>query len=120
MAYYAICDREAGLVGLAVTNAGMNLTPTGGTGKFGNNPFAMSIGAGRWWLTGSASAGTARPNLARELVAERGGGDRPSRHPRRPDQPPADTSSRSVTPSRSAVAFSSFAVNAVSGTPSDW
>jgi LDH2 family malate/lactate/ureidoglycolate dehydrogenase len=50
MAYYAIRAREAGLVGLAITNAGMNMTPTGGSQKIvGNNPFAMAVPTTREW-----------------------------------------------------------------------
>src|SRR6187551_2000789 len=41
MAYYALRARAADLIGIAITNAGMNMTPTGGTQKIiGNNPFA--------------------------------------------------------------------------------
>src|SRR5262249_44696050 len=40
MAYYAIRAREHDLIGLAITNAGMNMTPTGGRANIiGNNPF---------------------------------------------------------------------------------
>jgi len=50
MAYYAIRAREAGLIGLAITNAGMNMTPTGGSAKIiGNNPFAMAVPTTRAW-----------------------------------------------------------------------
>jgi LDH2 family malate/lactate/ureidoglycolate dehydrogenase len=50
MAYYAIRARAAGLIGLAITNAGMNMTPTGGTQKIiGNNPFAMAVPTTRAW-----------------------------------------------------------------------
>ncbi len=50
MAYYAIRARAAGQIGLAITNAGMNMTPTGGTGKIiGNNPFAMAVPTSREW-----------------------------------------------------------------------
>ena len=50
MAYYAMRARQAGLIGLAITNAGMNMTPTGGTGKIiGNNPFAMAVPTTREW-----------------------------------------------------------------------
>lgn len=50
MAYYAIRARAAGLIGLAITNAGMNMTPTGGTQKLvGNNPFAMAVPTSRDW-----------------------------------------------------------------------
>ena len=50
MAYYAIRAREAGLIGLAITNAGMNMTPTGGTAKIiGNNPLAMAVPTTREW-----------------------------------------------------------------------
>src|SRR5919202_6453675 len=38
MAYYAIRAVPHGLIGIAITNAGMNMTPTGGTQKLiGNN-----------------------------------------------------------------------------------
>jgi LDH2 family malate/lactate/ureidoglycolate dehydrogenase len=44
MAYYAIQARTAGLIGIAITNAGMNTIPTGGTTNIvGNNPFAMTV-----------------------------------------------------------------------------
>lgn len=50
MAYYAIRARKQGLIGLAITNAGMNMTPTGGTAKIiGNNPFAMAVPTNREW-----------------------------------------------------------------------
>lgn len=50
MAYYAIRAREAGLIGLAITNAGMNMAPTGGSAKIvGNNPFAMAVPTTREW-----------------------------------------------------------------------
>ena len=50
MAYYAIRAREQGLIGLAITNAGMNMTPIGGTSKIvGNNPFAIAIPTTREW-----------------------------------------------------------------------
>ena len=50
MAYYAIRAREAGLIGLAITNAGMNMTPTGGTAKIvGNTPLAMAVPTTREW-----------------------------------------------------------------------
>jgi len=50
MAYYAIRAREQGLIGLAITNAGMNMTPVGGTKKIiGNNPFAMAVPTNREW-----------------------------------------------------------------------
>lgn len=50
MAYYAIRAREHGLIGLAITNAGMNMTPTGGTKKLvGNNPFAMAVPTNKDW-----------------------------------------------------------------------
>jgi len=38
------------LIGLAITNAGMNMTPIGGTAKIvGNNPFAIAIPTTREW-----------------------------------------------------------------------
>jgi LDH2 family malate/lactate/ureidoglycolate dehydrogenase len=50
MAYYAIRAREHDLVGLAITNAGMNMTPTGGRANIiGNNPFAMAVPTTRSW-----------------------------------------------------------------------
>jgi LDH2 family malate/lactate/ureidoglycolate dehydrogenase len=50
MAYYAIRSRAAGLIGIAITNAGMNMTPTGGAKKIiGNNPFAMAVPTTRDW-----------------------------------------------------------------------
>src|SRR3954454_19327503 len=50
MAYYAIRAREQGLIGLAITNAGMNMTPVGGTKNIiGNNPFAMAVPTTREW-----------------------------------------------------------------------
>jgi len=50
MAYYAIRAREHDLIGLAITNAGMNMTPTGGSAKIiGNNPFAMAVPTTREW-----------------------------------------------------------------------
>jgi LDH2 family malate/lactate/ureidoglycolate dehydrogenase len=48
MASYAIRAREQGLIGLAITNAGMNMTPIGGTSKIvGNNPFAIGVPTNR-------------------------------------------------------------------------
>lgn len=50
MAYYAIRARTHDLIGLAITNAGMNMNPTGGTAKIvGNNPFAMAVPTTRAW-----------------------------------------------------------------------
>jgi len=50
MAYYAIRAREQGLIGIAITNAGMNMTPVGGTKNIiGNNPFAMAVPTTREW-----------------------------------------------------------------------
>src|SRR3954465_14620585 len=50
MAYYAIRAREQGLIGLAITHAGLNMTPIGGTAKIvGNNPFAIAIPSNREW-----------------------------------------------------------------------
>ena len=38
------------MIGLAITNAGMNMTPAGGTSKIiGNNPFAMAMPTSREW-----------------------------------------------------------------------
>ena len=42
--------RAAGLIGIAITNAGMNMAPTGGAKKIvGNNPFAMAVPTTRDW-----------------------------------------------------------------------
>lgn len=50
MAYYAIRAMRQSLIGFATTNAGMNMTPTGGTQKLiGNNPFAMAVPTNRDW-----------------------------------------------------------------------
>ena len=50
MAYYAIRARAHDLIGLAITNAGMNMPPTGGSAKIvGNNPFAMAVPTTRAW-----------------------------------------------------------------------
>jgi LDH2 family malate/lactate/ureidoglycolate dehydrogenase len=50
MAYYAIRARQHELIGLAITNAGMNMTPTGGMSNIiGNNPFAMAVPTTRSW-----------------------------------------------------------------------
>src|SRR5206468_593261 len=50
MAYYAIRAIPHGLIGLATTNAGINMAPTGGTKKLvGNNPFAMAVPTSREW-----------------------------------------------------------------------
>jgi LDH2 family malate/lactate/ureidoglycolate dehydrogenase len=50
MAYYAVRAMQAGLIGFATTNAGINMPPTGGTTKLvGNNPFAMAVPTNRDW-----------------------------------------------------------------------
>lgn len=50
MAYYAVRAIPHGLIGYATTNAGINMTPTGGTVKLvGNNPFAIAIPTNRDW-----------------------------------------------------------------------
>ncbi len=50
MAYYAIMMADAGCIGFATTNAGMNMAPWGGTKKLvGNNPFAVAFPAGKPW-----------------------------------------------------------------------
>ncbi|MBM4418860.1 MAG: Ldh family oxidoreductase [Chloroflexi bacterium] len=50
MAYYPIRAIAHGLIGWAATNAGINMTPTGGTKKLvGNNPFAMAVPTNREW-----------------------------------------------------------------------
>ncbi len=48
MAYYAMQAAEQRCIGLAVTNAGINMMPTGGSEKLvGNNPLAYAIPTGR-------------------------------------------------------------------------
>jgi LDH2 family malate/lactate/ureidoglycolate dehydrogenase len=48
MAYWAMQAAEAQAIGLAVTNAGINMMPTGGREKLvGNNPLAYAIPTGR-------------------------------------------------------------------------
>src|SRR5919198_3062170 len=48
MAYYALQAAERRAIGFAVTNAGMNMMPTGGRVKLvGNNPLAYAIPTGR-------------------------------------------------------------------------
>jgi LDH2 family malate/lactate/ureidoglycolate dehydrogenase len=48
MAYYAMQAAEQKAIGFAVTNAGMNMMPTGGREKMvGNNPLAYAIPTGR-------------------------------------------------------------------------
>jgi LDH2 family malate/lactate/ureidoglycolate dehydrogenase len=50
MAYYAVRAMREGLIGFATTNAGINMTPTGGTVKLvGNNPFAIAVPTNREW-----------------------------------------------------------------------
>lgn len=50
MAYYAIRARRQDLIGIAITNAGMNMTPIGGTKKIvGNNPIAFAVPTSREW-----------------------------------------------------------------------
>ncbi|MGE3272316.1 MAG: Ldh family oxidoreductase [Chloroflexota bacterium] len=50
MGYYAVRARAQGLIGLAITNAGMNMTPIGGTAKIvGYNPFAIAVPTTRDW-----------------------------------------------------------------------
>jgi LDH2 family malate/lactate/ureidoglycolate dehydrogenase len=47
MAHYMIRTRAAGLIGIAIANAGMGMAPTGGAKRIiGNNPFAMARGKG--------------------------------------------------------------------------
>ncbi len=48
MAYYAMQAAEARAIGFAVTNAGINMMPTGGKAKLvGNNPLAYAVPTGR-------------------------------------------------------------------------
>ncbi len=48
MAYYAMQAAQRRSIGLAVTNAGINMMPTGGSQKLvGNNPLAYAIPTGR-------------------------------------------------------------------------
>lgn len=50
LAYYPIRAIRHGLIGFATTNAGLNMTPTGGTKKLlGNNPFAVAVPTNRDW-----------------------------------------------------------------------
>jgi LDH2 family malate/lactate/ureidoglycolate dehydrogenase len=50
MACYAIRARAANLIGIAITNAGLNMTPVGGAKNIiGNNPFTMAVPTTRDW-----------------------------------------------------------------------
>ncbi len=50
LAHYAVRAIPHGLIGFVTTNAGINMTPTGGTKKLiGNNPFAIAVPTNREW-----------------------------------------------------------------------
>lgn len=50
MAYWAVQALEADCIGLATTNAGLNMAPTGGRDKIvGNNPLAIAVPTNRPW-----------------------------------------------------------------------
>jgi LDH2 family malate/lactate/ureidoglycolate dehydrogenase len=50
MAYWAQMALEAGCIGLAITNAGINMAPTGGRDRLvGNNPLAIAVPTRRSW-----------------------------------------------------------------------
>jgi LDH2 family malate/lactate/ureidoglycolate dehydrogenase len=50
LAYYAIMARSAACIGLAITNAGINMAPTGGRDRLvGNNPLAIAVPTRRDW-----------------------------------------------------------------------
>jgi LDH2 family malate/lactate/ureidoglycolate dehydrogenase len=50
MAYWAQMASAAGCVGLAITNAGINMAPTGGKDRLvGNNPLAIAVPTRRDW-----------------------------------------------------------------------
>lgn len=50
MAYFAQMALPAGCIGLAVTNAGLNMAPTGGRERLvGNNPLAIAVPTRRDW-----------------------------------------------------------------------
>jgi LDH2 family malate/lactate/ureidoglycolate dehydrogenase len=50
LAYYAMMARLAGCIGLAITNAGINMAPTGGRDRLvGNNPLAIAVPTRRDW-----------------------------------------------------------------------
>lgn len=50
LAYYAMMALPAGCIGLAVTNAGINMAPTGGRDRLvGNNPLAIAVPTRRSW-----------------------------------------------------------------------
>ena len=48
-AFYALMALDRGMIGLAATNAGPTMAPTGGReGRLGNNPIAIAIPAGKY------------------------------------------------------------------------
>lgn len=50
LAYYATMALPAGCIGLAITNAGINMAPTGGRDRLiGNNPLAIAVPTRRDW-----------------------------------------------------------------------
>lgn len=50
LAYYAMMALPAGCIGLAITNAGINMAPTGGRDRLvGNNPLAIAVPTRRDW-----------------------------------------------------------------------
>ena len=50
MAYYAQMAAAAGCIGVAITNAGINMAPTGGRDRLvGNNPVAIGVPTRRDW-----------------------------------------------------------------------
>lgn len=50
MAYWAMLAPPAGCIGVATTNAGLNMAPTGGRDRIvGNNPVAIAIPSSRPW-----------------------------------------------------------------------
>lgn len=50
MAYWALRALAAGCIGLATTNAGLNMAPTGGLDRIiGNNPLAIAVPTNRPW-----------------------------------------------------------------------
>ncbi len=50
MAYYAVQGLSRSMIGLTITNAGLNMFPTGGMEKLvGNNPIAIAVPTNRPW-----------------------------------------------------------------------
>ena len=50
MAYYVLRGLPLGLIGVATTNAGLNMAPTGGAKRLvGNNPIAIAVPTNRTW-----------------------------------------------------------------------